>query len=242
MSVLPYKDQNKGKKEQVASMFDNISPKYDLLNHLLSLGIDVLWRKKAISMLRKRMPAPKLIMDVATGTGDFALEALSLRPDKIIGIDISAGMLDVGRKKIARQGLSQRIEMLQADSENLPFEDNMFDAVIVAFGVRNFENLRKGLLEINRVLKPGGVVTILEFSQPRTFPFKQVYNFYFKQILPRVGRLISKDQSAYTYLPESVQAFPDGRDFLRILDESGYKNTEWKPLTFGVSAIYLASK
>lgn len=242
MSVVPYKDQNKGKKEQVASMFDNISPKYDLLNHLLSLGIDVLWRKKAIRLLRKRQPAPRLMLDVATGTGDFALEALSLHPDKIIGIDISAGMLEVGRQKIKKQGLSERIEMLQADSENLPFEDNMFDAVIVAFGVRNFENLPKGLQEINRVLKPGGVVSILEFSQPRVFPFKQVYNFYFKQILPRVGRFISKDQSAYTYLPESVQAFPDGRDFIRILDETGYKNTEWKPLTFGISAIYLASK
>lgn len=242
MSVVPYKDQNKGKKEQVASMFDNISPKYDLLNHLLSLGIDVLWRKKAIRLLRKRQPKPRLMLDVATGTGDFALEALSLHPDKIVGIDISAGMLEVGRQKIKKQGLSDRIEMLQADSENLPFEDNMFDAVIVAFGVRNFENLPKGLREINRVLKPGGVVTILEFSQPRVFPLKQVYNFYFKQILPRVGRLISKDQSAYTYLPESVQAFPDGKDFLSILDETGYKHTEWKPLTFGISAIYLASK
>lgn len=242
MSVVPYKDQNKGKKEQVASMFDNISPKYDLLNHLLSLGIDVLWRKKAIRLLRQRQPEPRLMLDVATGTGDFALEALSLHPDKIIGIDISAGMLEVGRQKIKKQGLTERIEMLQADSENLPFEDNMFDAVIVAFGVRNFENLSKGLQEINRVLKPGGVVTILEFSQPRVFPFKQVYNFYFKQILPRVGRIISKDQSAYTYLPASVQAFPDGKDFLRILDETGYKQTEWKPLTFGISAIYLASK
>ncbi len=242
MSVVPYKDQNKGKKEQVATMFDNISPRYDLLNHLLSLGIDVLWRKKAVRLLRNRKPAPKLMLDVATGTGDFALEALSLKPEKIIGVDISGGMLEVGREKIKKQGLTQRIEMLKADSENLPFEDNMFDAVIVAFGVRNFEDLKKGLKEMNRVLKPGGVVTILEFSQPRAFPFKQVYNFYFKQILPRVGRLISKDQSAYTYLPESVQAFPDGRNFLRILEETGYKNTEWKPLTFGISAIYLASK
>lgn len=242
MTVLPYKDQNKGKKDQVAHMFDNISPRYDLLNHLLSLGIDVLWRKQAIRMLKKRKPHPQLIMDIATGTGDFALEALVLAPDKIIGVDISAGMLEVGRQKIKKQGLEDRIEMIQADSENLPFEDNMFDAVIVAFGVRNFEDLRKGLKEMNRVLKPGGVVTILEFSRLRTFPFKQLFNLYFTQILPRIGSLISKDQSAYTYLPESVQAFPDGEDFLKILKETGYTQTEWKSLTFGVSAIYVASK
>lgn len=242
MTVLPYKDQNKGKKDQVAHMFDNISPRYDLLNHLLSLGVDVLWRKQAIRMLKKRKPHPQLIMDIATGTGDFALEALVLAPDKIIGVDISAGMLEVGRQKIKKQGLEDRIEMIQADSENLPFEDNMFDAVIVAFGVRNFEDLRKGLKEMNRVLKPGGVVTILEFSRLRTFPFKQLFNLYFTQILPRIGSLISKDQSAYTYLPESVQAFPDGEDFLKILKETGYTQTEWKSLTFGVSAIYVASK
>ena len=223
-------------------MFDNISPRYDLLNHLLSLGVDVLWRKQAIRMLKKRKPHPQLIMDIATGTGDFALEALVLAPDKIIGVDISAGMLEVGRQKIKKQGLEDRIEMIQADSENLPFEDNMFDAVIVAFGVRNFEDLRKGLKEMNRVLKPGGVVTILEFSRLRTFPFKQLFNLYFTQILPRIGSLISKDQSAYTYLPESVQAFPDGEDFLKILKETGYTQTEWKSLTFGVSAIYVASK
>lgn len=242
MSVLPYKDQNEGKKEQVAKMFDNISPRYDLLNHLLSMGIDVLWRKKAISLLRKRKPHPEMLLDVATGTGDFALEALSLSPDKIIGVDISGGMLEVGRKKMAKRGLSDRIEMIQADSENLPFQDNMFDAVIVGFGVRNFENLRKGLSEMNRVLKPGGVVTVLEFSKPRSFPFKQLYNFYFMNILPRVGSMISKDKSAYTYLPESVQAFPDGKDFLKILEETGYKQTAWKSLAFGISAIYVATK
>jgi demethylmenaquinone methyltransferase / 2-methoxy-6-polyprenyl-1,4-benzoquinol methylase len=242
MTVLPYKDQNKGKKEQVADMFDNISPRYDLLNHLLSLGIDVLWRKKAIRLLRRRQPKPDHILDVATGTGDFALEALSLNPEKITGIDISAGMLEVGRQKMKKRGLSDKIEMKQADSENLPFEDNMFDAVIVAFGVRNFEDLRKGLQEMNRVMKPGAAIAVLEFSRPRSFPFQQIYNFYFKQVLPRVGRLISKDSSAYTYLPESVQAFPDGKDFLKILEETGYKNTAWKPLTFGISAIYLASK
>ncbi|WP_224998191.1 bifunctional demethylmenaquinone methyltransferase/2-methoxy-6-polyprenyl-1,4-benzoquinol methylase UbiE [Cesiribacter sp. SM1] len=242
MTVLPYKDQNKGKKDQVATMFDNISPRYDLLNHLLSLGIDVLWRKEAIKMLKKRKPQPQLLLDVATGTGDFAMEALVLAPDKIIGVDISAGMLEVGRQKIKKQGLEDRIEMIQADSENLPFEDNMFDAAIVAFGVRNFEDLKKGLREMNRVLKPGGVVTILEFSRMRTFPLKQLFNFYFKHILPRIGKMISKDQSAYTYLPESVQAFPDGTDFLKILEETGYTKTEWKSLTFGVSAIYVASK
>lgn len=242
MAVLPYKDQNKGKKEQVATMFDNISPSYDLLNHLLSLGIDVLWRKQAIRMLRKRQPKPRLILDVATGTGDFALEALSLYPDKIIGVDISAGMLEVGRKKMKKRNVEHRVEMLQADSENLPFEDNMFDAVIVGFGVRNFENLQKGLKEMNRVLKPGGVLTVLEFSRSRTFPFKQGFNFYFNHILPRIGRLVSKDKSAYTYLPESVQAFPDGNDFLKILEETGYTKAAWKPLSFGISAIYLATK
>lgn len=242
MTVLPYKDQNKGKKDQVANMFDNISPRYDLLNHLLSLGIDVLWRKEAIRMLKARKPHPQYLLDVATGTGDFALEALVLAPDKITGVDISAGMLEVGREKIKKQGLENRIEMIQGDSENLPFGDNMFDAVIVAFGVRNFEDLKKGLKEMNRVLKPGGVITVLEFSRMRTFPLKQLFNFYFKHILPRIGKMVSKDQSAYTYLPESVQAFPDGTDFLKILEETGYTHTEWKSLTFGVSAIYVASK
>ena len=238
--VVPYKSEHSGKKEQVAKMFDNISGRYDFLNHFLSLGIDIRWRKKAIQELR--LLAPKLILDVATGTGDFAIQALDLHPDKVIGIDISEGMLDVGRTKIIERNLDQKIELRSGDSENIPFEENKFDAVIVAFGVRNFENLEKGLTEIFRVVKPGGKVVILEFSKPSRFPFKQLYNFYFKFILPRIGRLFSQDQAAYTYLPESVQAFPDGNDFLKILSGIGYKFTTCRPLTFGISSLYTGTK
>lgn len=243
MTVVPYKDQNVSKKEQVARMFNSISGKYDFLNHFLSLGIDKRWRKKAIRVLQTAKP--NLILDVATGTGDFALQALhtlSVSPEKITGVDISEGMLEVGRRKIAQRGVSDKIELHLADSENLPFPDNNFDAVTVGFGVRNFENLKKGLQEINRVMKPGALLVILEFSRPSRFPFKQVYNFYFKFILPKIGRLVSRDQSAYTYLPESVEAFPDGDNFIAILQETGFKNTACKPLTFGVSSIYTAQK
>ncbi|MBX2946363.1 MAG: bifunctional demethylmenaquinone methyltransferase/2-methoxy-6-polyprenyl-1,4-benzoquinol methylase UbiE [Cyclobacteriaceae bacterium] len=240
MEVVPYKNETATKKEQVARMFDNISHRYDFLNHFLSLGIDKGWRKKAIKLLK---PAnPKILLDVATGTGDFALQALTLKPEKIIGVDISAGMLDVGRKKLEKRGLTGVIEMVQADSENLPFEQNKFDAVTVAFGVRNFENLEKGLQEIFRVMKPGALLAVLEFSRPRRFPFKQGYNFYFKTILPKIGNWISRDKAAYSYLPESVEAFPDGEDFLRILKAIGYKNVSCKPLTFGISSIYTAQK
>lgn len=242
MTVKPYKDQAGGKKEQVASMFDNISPRYDFLNHLLSLGIDVLWRKKAVKLLKERTPRPEIIIDIATGTGDFALEALSLNPKKIIGVDISAGMLEVGRKKMQARGVDQIVDMQLGDSEQLPLEDNYADAIIVAFGVRNFENLEKGLAEMRRVLKPNGTCVILEFSQPRRFPFKQVYNAYFRYILPRIGKLVSKDSSAYTYLPESVHAFPDGNAFLAILNNLGFKQTTCTPQTFGISSIYVASK
>lgn len=221
-------------------MFNSISGRYDFLNHLLSLGIDKSWRKKAIRILAAARP--KRVLDVATGTADFALQAISLNPEKIIGVDISEGMLDVGRKKIAQRGLSNTIELMLGDSENLPFPDNNFDAVTVGFGVRNFENLKKGLMEINRVMKPGAMLVVLEFSRPATFPFKQVYNFYFKFILPKIGRLISRDKSAYTYLPESVEAFPDGDRFLGILHETGFKNTACKPLTLGVSSLYTAQK
>ena len=238
--VVPYKEEHSGKKEQVARMFDNISGRYDFLNHLLSLGIDIHWRKKAIRELKEIQP--KLILDVATGTGDFAIQALDLQPDKVIGIDISKGMLEVGRKKMKERQLDQKIELISGDSENLPFEENKFDAVIVAFGVRNFENLEKGLAEIFRVVKPGGKVVILEFSKPSHFPFKQLYNFYFKFVLPKIGRLISQDQAAYTYLPESVQAFPDGNNFLKILSGIGYKNAACKPLTFGISSLYTGIK
>lgn len=240
MTVVPYKDDKSGKKEQVARMFDNISHRYDFLNHFLSLGIDKIWRRKAIAMLRET--APMVILDVATGTADFALQAMSLKPKQISGIDISEGMLEVGRRKIKARNLQHIIELKTGDSENIPFPENKFDAVTVAFGVRNFEHLEKGLEEIFRVLKPGGKLIVLEFSRPRGFPMKQLYNFYFKHILPRVGRAVSSDKAAYTYLPESVQAFPDGDDFLRVLDRVGFNNTQCKALTFGISSIYSGTK
>ena len=240
MTVVPYKDKSDAKKKQVAEMFDSISGKYDFLNHFLSLGIDIRWRKKAVKMLQDLQP--KQILDIATGTGDFAIEALKLNPDKVIGVDISEGMLDVGRKKMVKKGYSEIIDMQSGDSENLHFEDNKFDAVIVAFGVRNFENLEKGLSEMNRVLRPGGRAVILEFSKPTVFPFKQLYNFYFRWILPKIGKVVSKDNAAYTYLPESVNEFPFGNDFLEILKKTGYKNTKCKPLTLGISSIYVGEK
>jgi demethylmenaquinone methyltransferase/2-methoxy-6-polyprenyl-1,4-benzoquinol methylase len=240
MAVLPYKNQTEGKKAQVATMFNNISRRYDLLNHLLSLGIDILWRKKAVGLLRKEQP--KVILDIATGTGDFALEAMSLKPERIVGVDISEGMLAMGREKIKKRGLDDVIELQVGDSENLQFADNHFDAVIVAFGVRNFENLEKGLAEMLRVLKPGGTLSVIEFSKPRRFPFKQVYNAYFKLVLPMIGRLISRDKAAYTYLPESVQEFPDGERFVSILQKIGYQHPVCKTLTFGISSIYMAKK
>lgn len=221
-------------------MFNNISKKYDFLNHFLSLGIDILWRKKAISLLKK--DAPKKILDIATGTGDFAIEALKLSPEKVIGVDISEGMLAVGKKKMTKLGHDDVIELQLGDSERLLFDDNNFDAVIVAFGVRNFENLEKGLQDMFRVLKPNGKVVILEFSRPSVFPFKQLYSFYFKAILPLIGKIVSKDDSAYTYLPESVQQFPDGKDFLGILNKIGFKETQCTSLTFGISSIYTGIK
>ncbi|MCP4460184.1 MAG: bifunctional demethylmenaquinone methyltransferase/2-methoxy-6-polyprenyl-1,4-benzoquinol methylase UbiE [Cytophagales bacterium] len=240
MTVLPYKDQTVSKKEQVAKMFDDISGKYDFLNHTLSMGIDRLWRKKAINLLKE--DNPKLILDIATGTGDFAIAALRLNPDKVIGVDISRGMLEVGKEKIKKLNLESKIELSLGDSEGLEFEENKFDAVIVAFGVRNFEHLEEGLQDMYRVMKDAGKVVILEFSRPRLFPFKQLYNFYFRWILPKIGRLISKDQAAYTYLPESVKAFPDGQDFLDVLNKTGFKNTACKSLTFGISSIYTGIK
>lgn len=240
MTVVPYKEKQKGKKEQVTEMFNNISKRYDLLNHVLSLGIDILWRKKAIKILKPEKP--KFILDIATGTGDFAIEALALKPDKVIGVDISEGMLVVGRKKLQKMGLTDKIELQLGDSEKLLFPDNNFDAVIVSFGVRNFENLEAGLRDMLRVLKPGGTVVIIEFSKPQTFPFKQGYNFYFKAILPLIGKMVSKDNSAYTYLPESVQQFPYGQEFVEILRKVGYKEAKCKPLTFGISSIYTGKK
>lgn len=240
MTVVPYKDKTTGKREQIAEMFDNVSPKYDLLNHLLSAGIDIYWRKKAIKLLQKEKP--QTILDIATGTGDFAIEALKLTPKKIVGVDISEGMLAVGREKIKKLGKENVIELRTGDSAHLPFSDNSFDALTASFGVRNFENLLLGLTDMYRVMKPGGTCVILEFSKPKTFPFKQLYNFYFRYILPIIGRMVSKDTSAYTYLPESVQAFPDGNDFLKIYEQAGFKHTKCIPLTFGICSIYVGKK
>ncbi|GAB4259141.1 MAG: bifunctional demethylmenaquinone methyltransferase/2-methoxy-6-polyprenyl-1,4-benzoquinol methylase UbiE [Vicingaceae bacterium] len=240
MSVVPYKEKQAGKKEQVADMFNNISKKYDFLNHFLSLGIDVLWRKKAIKLLKNE--APETILDVATGTCDFAIEAVKLQPEKIIGVDISEGMLSVGREKIKNKNLDHLISVQLADSENLPFDDGYFDAFTVGFGVRNFENLELGLKEMNRVLRKNGTGIILEFSKPKKFPLKQLYNFYFFKILPLIGKMVSKDNSAYTYLPESVEAFPDGEDFIAILHKTGYKNCKAYPLMGGIATIYEAKK
>lgn len=238
--IRPYTKKDLGKKEQVALMFDNISAKYDLLNHLLSLGIDIQWRKKAIKLLR--LTNPKKILDVATGTADFAIQSLTLNPEKVTGIDISEGMLEVGREKIRKKKLGHIISLEKGDSENLRFKDNNFDAVIVAFGVRNFENLENGLSNMFRVLRKDGKVVILEFSKPTSFPFKQIYNFYFKSILPTIGKVVSKDNSAYTYLPKSVQAFPGGKNFLDILNKAGFNHTECIPLTFGICSIYTGIK
>ena len=240
MEVVPYKNEHTGKKEQVAEMFNNISTKYDFLNHFLSLGIDRVWRRKAINHLMDLQP--KSILDVATGTGDFAIQALKLNPDKIIGIDISEGMLKVGLEKIKKKGLENKVELHSGDSENMPFEDNKFDAVIVAYGVRNFENLEKGLSEMYRVLRSGGKMVVLEFSKPVLFPFKQLYNFYFQFVLPKIGKTVSKDNVAYTYLPESVKAFPDGDEFINKLQNVGFKQVVCNPVTFGISSIYIAKK
>jgi demethylmenaquinone methyltransferase/2-methoxy-6-polyprenyl-1,4-benzoquinol methylase len=237
--VTPYYSE-KTKKEQVAEMFDNIAGNYDFLNHFFSLGIDILWRKKAIRLIGKRNP--QTILDVATGTGDFALEALSLNPDKIIGVDISKDMVKVGVEKVKKKNLSSKVELMYGDSENLQFNDNAFDAITVAFGVRNFENLEKGLGDMLRVLKPGGQLAVIEFSKPQSFPIKQLYNFYFMNILPTVGKLVSKDPRAYTYLPESVNAFPYGEQFAAILEKVGYTNTKIYSLTFGIASIYLTEK
>ncbi len=239
-TVIPYKEKDSSKKEQVAEMFDNISHRYDFLNHFLSLGIDKLWRKKAVKILSEI--EPKVILDVATGTGDFAIESLSLKPKKVVGIDISQGMLDKGIIKIKKNGQEDIIELKYGDSENIPFEDNHFDAITVAFGVRNFENLEKGLSEMKRVVKTGGMAVVLEFSKPKKFPIKQIYNFYFHNVLPGIGKLVSKDASAYTYLPESVEAFPEGKDFEAILKKVGFQFKKTHPLFFGVSSIYVVQK
>lgn len=237
--VTPY-NSTTAKKEQVATMFDNIAPRYDFLNQLLSLGIHKRWRKKAISFLKAENP--KLILDIATGTGDFAIEAIKLNPDKIIGIDISEGMLNLGKEKIKKLNLQNKIELQIGDSENINFSDNHFDAATVAFGVRNFENLQKGINNIYRVLKPNGTLIVLEFSKPTAFPIKQFYHFYFNIVTPFVGKLFSKDNRAYKYLPESVNVFPDGNNFLNVLNIAGFKTSKAIPLTFKVATIYVAKK
>jgi demethylmenaquinone methyltransferase/2-methoxy-6-polyprenyl-1,4-benzoquinol methylase len=240
-TITPYHDQQGTKKQQVADMFNNISKTYDFLNHFMSLGIDIIWRKKAIGELKKDQP--KLILDVATGTGDFAFEALSiLKPEKIIGVDISQGMLDIAKQKIAKRKLGAKFEVKLGDSEKLPFNADEFDAVTVAYGVRNFENLEAGLADIQRVLKPGGKAVILEFSKPKVFPVKQLYQFYFNYITPGIGKIFSKDSRAYTYLPESVAAFPDGKTFTALMDKTGFKNTKCRPLAFGICSIYTGIK
>ncbi len=238
--VKPYHSEG-SKKKQVSTMFDNIAPWYDFLNHFLSLGIDIRWRKKTIASLRELQP--KSILDVATGTGDLAIEAMrQLSPEKVTGIDIANEMLEVGRLKLRNKHLADKVELLLGDSENIGFADNTFDAVTVAFGVRNFENLEIGLAEMLRVTRPGGMVAILEFSKPKMFPFKQLYNFYFKNLLPLIGRITSRDPKAYSYLYESVQAFPDGKDFANVLEKIGYQSATYKPFTLGICTLYLAKK
>ena len=240
MAIKPYSEAG-SKKDQIETMFDNIAPNYDLLNRVLTLGIDTTWRAKAIKELKEHNP--QQILDVATGTGDFALEAYKrLNPAKIVGIDISHEMLEIGRKKIAKRSLTDQIELIKADSEALPFDDDSFDAVTASFGVRNFENLEKGIQENYRVLKPGGRIVVLEFTKPRIFPFKQLFNLYFRYVLPVIGRVKSKDPAAYKYLYESVQVFPDYDRFLEVMKKVGFKSCSWKSLSLGICAIYQGEK
>lgn len=238
--VKPYKDSELGKKEQVAKMFDTISKEYDGLNRVISFGIDVSWRKKVVEIVKNTNPTS--ILDIATGTGDLAINLAKTNATKIVGLDISDGMLNVGREKIAKLQLDGIIEMLNGDSENMPFENNSFDAITVAFGVRNFENLEKGLSEILRVLKPGGTFVVLETSNPTKTPFKQGYKFYSNYILPTIGKLFSKDKVAYQYLSDSAASFPYGEAFNNILQKIGFIAIEDKPQTFGVASIYIAKK
>ena len=240
-NIVPSKDSLLSKKEQVAGMFDSIAGRYDFLNRFLSAGIDVWWRKKAIFQLKKLNP--KNILDVATGTADVAIMSTDiLHPEKITGIDISDGMLDIGRKKIKKLGLENTIELLNGDSETIKFNDNSFDAVTVAFGVRNFEHLEKGLNEIKRVLKPGGKLVVLEFSKPKTAGVSQLYNVYMQLVAPNVGKLFSNNRTAYKYLDESIKKFPEGKNFTLILDNLGYTNTYCKPLSLGICSIYCGEK
>jgi demethylmenaquinone methyltransferase / 2-methoxy-6-polyprenyl-1,4-benzoquinol methylase len=240
-TVVPFKDSEDSKKRQVEKMFDKIAYRYDFLNHFLSAGIDIGWRKKAIKQLRSL--DPKSVLDVATGTADMAILASQLlNADKIVGIDISEGMLEIGKKKIERLGLQQRIELLKGDSETIIFNSNSFDAVTVAFGVRNFQDLELGLSEIKRVLKPGGKLIVLECTKPKLPVIKNFYNLYLNLIAPWIGRVVSKNKNAYQYLNESVQKFPEGNDFVQILNKLGYKNASCKTLSLGISSIYSGEK
>ena len=238
--VKPYKNSDLGKKEQVTKMFDTISKDYDGLNRVISFGIDIKWRKKVVAMIKQTQP--ETILDIATGTGDLAINLAETQAKKIVGLDISSGMLEIGKEKVNTRSLQNTIEMVLGDSENMPFEDNSFDAITVAFGVRNFENLNKGLKEIYRVLKPQGTFVILETSVPTKTPYKQGYNFYTKNILPIIGKLFSKDRSAYRYLSESASVFPYGDALNNILRETGFINVKDFPQTFGVATIYKSSK
>lgn len=229
------------RKQDVRSMFDSIAWRYDFLNHFLSFGTDFFWRRKAIGEIEKRV-SPSTILDVATGTCDLAIASLRLNPEKVTGVDISQRMLEEGRKKIYRKGLQEKIELVLGDSEQLPFSDGSFDAVMVAFGVRNFESPEKGIDEMYRVLKPGGVLMVLEFSRPTRFPFKSIYGFYFHRVLPFFGRFFSKDRSAYTYLPESVSHFPASTVFISMLGTAGFESVSQRPLTGGVATIYVGNK
>ena len=239
-NVKPYKDSDLGKKEQVKEMFDTISKEYDGLNRVISFGIDVKWRKKVVAMVMDHKA--ESVLDIATGTGDLAIQFAQSGIKKVTGLDLSPGMLEIGRQKIASKGFENQVEMIQGDSENLPFEDNTYDAATVAFGVRNFEQLEKGLSEIRRVLKKGGLLVVLETSVPTKTPFKQGYRFYTKYILPMIGRIFSKDRSAYAYLSESAAAFPYGEEFNNILKKIGFIAMENRPQTFGVATIYTAIK
>ena len=234
------KNKDEGKKEQVRSMFNDIAHRYDFLNHFLSAGIDKQWRKK----VRKELAPykPKVILDVATGTGDLAIELSRLKPDRIMAVDIADEMLSFGKKKIKEQKLDEIIEFRNGDSENLEFKDDTFDAVTVAFGVRNYETLQKGLKEMVRVMKPGGHVAILEFSKPKNFPVKQIYSFYFSFILPVFGKMVSKHSEAYTYLPDSVQEFAEDKAFIAEMEKAGYKETSQIRLTLGIATLYLGTK
>jgi demethylmenaquinone methyltransferase/2-methoxy-6-polyprenyl-1,4-benzoquinol methylase len=243
MTVTPYTNVSEGKKEQVEKMFNEIAFRYDLLNQLLSFGIHKHWRRKAVRMIRSELKTPNPeLLDVATGTADFAIDAMVLNPKKITGIDISDDMLSFGRKKVAENNLSGTIELIHADSENLPFPENHFDAATVGFGVRNFENLEKGLSEVCRTLKKGGTFAVLEFSIPEKFPMKQLYHFYLSTICPLLGRIISKNPVAYEYLFKSVSSFPYGEKFRSILLKCGFSEARVFPQTFGIVTIYIAKK